>query len=683
MEKKLFSQLVALFAVATVAIPMTAPTSHASFKDGRLECPVLRPIAQGFLAHHIDARKLDLEHEGRTIEQFIKRLDGQKIYLLESDVNEIRAMLRGSFTKLGEDCSPIEKAEQVFVKRLSEAAVFAKKILGPEFKFAENTELVFDPQKRAYPKTKQEQEAQLTKFIQFQISNYLASDMKLPKAKEQLIHRYDLLAKRESELKRDDLYARFLDGFATGLDAHSSYLDPTVLEDFEIQMRLSLEGIGAALTWDDGYTTVESLIPGGSAERSGDLQPKDKIISVSQGDGPFEQVIDMPLRDVVKLIRGKKGTKVRLTVLRQGTKETSRHVIALVRDKIKLEDEAAQLRFTTRKIGTKDSKVAVIELPSFYGDMSRKTRSCYEDVKKLVEKAKTEKAEAIVFDLSNNGGGLLTEAVRIGGLFIKKGNIVATQDAHSAPDKLADDDESVSWDGPLVVLTSRLSASASEIVAGALQDYHRAVIVGADHTFGKGTVQAMMNLPSGLGAIKVTTGMFFVPGGQSTQYRGVPADVVIPSPFSTSDIGERILDYSLQPRAIPAFVSSEANVSSGEGHWDSVDTDLVGKLKSRSTARVEKNPEFKKISEELAEAEKKKGVIKLADSLKKQKEEKTKEDKKKGKLTRRGKRKTDEEYLKSPSVSEAVAVAADMIELGARHNVATTTEHKTEKTEKN
>lgn len=657
-------QKLIIFASLTLLSPIQSSMAQAAspIKDGRLECPVIRPIAQGFLSNHVDAKALDLEHEGRTIEQFIKRLDPSKIYLYQSDVAEIRGLLRGIFNKLGTDCSGIDKAHAILVKRMTESYEFAQKYLGDNFKFLENTELVFNADQRQFPKDKTEAEAQMAKFLQFQISNYLASDMKLPQAKKQLIHRYLINSKRQDELKRDELYSMFLDSFANGLDAHSSYLSQDSLEDFEIQMRLSLEGIGAALTWEDGYTTVESLIPGGAAEASGELKPKDKIISVAQGSGQFEQVIDMPLRDVVKLIRGKKGTQVRLTVMRESAKNTQRLIISLKRDKISLKDEEAKIRYAKRKVNGRDLKIGVIELPSFYGDMQRRTRTCSDDVKKLVQQAVKEKVDGIVFDLSKNGGGLLTEAVKIGGLFIKSGNIVATQNAHDKKDELADEDDGIAYTGPLVLLTSRLSASASEIVAGALQDYKRAVIVGSDHTFGKGTVQAMINLPSELGAIKVTTGMFFVPGGESTQYRGVPGDVVIPSLFSTKDIGERSLDYSLQPRALPAFLSKEANVPEGpanKDHWTPVDDSLVKKLRTLSSARVEKDPEFAKIKKELAEQEQKKGVIKLSDSLKKQREDK--KDPKKQTAGRRNKRQTDEDYLKAPDVNEAISVMGDMI----------------------
>ncbi|MGE4234453.1 MAG: carboxy terminal-processing peptidase [Bacteriovoracia bacterium] len=633
-------------------------------RESALQCSVLPQIIQGYLVNHISKRQVDSELERRSIDQFIKHLDPSKVYLLDSDVSEIKTQLSGAFKKLGRDCSPIENAHRVLVKRLEEAYQFAKKTLeGKNFKFMENTELVLDPNRRTHPTSTEQAQEELKKFIQFQMSNYLASDMKVAQAKKQLIHRYKLNMERQIKFKRDDLYSIFLDSVASSLDAHSNYLSKDALDDFEIQMRLSLEGIGAALNWEDGYTTVESLIPGGSAEKSGQLEPKDKILAVAQGNGPFESVIDMPLRDVVKLIRGKKGTTVRLQILRESSKHTTRAVVALVRDKISLQDEAAKIYFTKTKPadGTEALKLAVIELPSFYGDMTRKTRSSYEDMKKLIKQANSQKADGLVLDLSKNGGGLLSEAVRIAGLFIRKGNVVATQDAKKRPEYLRDEDETIDFKGPMVILTSRLSASASEIVAGALQDYRRAVIVGGDHTFGKGTVQAMMNLPADLGAIKVTTGMFFIPGGNSTQHRGVAADIPLPGPFSTKDIGEKSLDYSLPPESIKEFTSTEANCDC-PNKWAPVSASMLTKLKALSSARVEKDAEFKKIAQELEETEKKKGLVKLSDSLKKQKEEKAKEvaNHKKSKSRRH---KSDEEYLKDPQVAESLQVLTDMIRL--------------------
>jgi carboxyl-terminal processing protease len=382
---------------------------------------------------------------------------------------------------------------------------FVKKNLGDSYKFDSNIELNLDPDQRKFAADAKEDEAFLTKFIHFQISNYMISDMKLPEAKKQLLHRYELIEKRTVDNKKEDLYSNFLDSFANAMDPHSSYLSKDVNEDFKISMRLSLEGIGASLSSQDGYTVVEELIPGGSAEKSGDLKAKDKIIGVAQGkDGVFDQVIDMPLREVVQKIRGAKGTTVKLNVLREGKggQGTRRFEISLVRDKISLKEEAAKMEVVPFKVGKKNMKFAIIELPSFYMDFAQpKTKSCSLDVKALVKDAVSRKVDGILLDFSKNPGGSLTEAVNVAGLFMQKANVVATKDFRDRVEILDDRDSTVEYTGPLVVLSSRLSASASEIVAGALQDYKRALIVGGDHTFGKGTVQAVQEIDDG--AIKL------------------------------------------------------------------------------------------------------------------------------------------------------------------------------------
>ena len=655
----------ALFAllISTLSIP-----SFAQGMPGGLECRLLPPIMHGFLSHHVSVKKADSTLESRVAEQFIKRLDPSKVYLLESDVASIKNELFHVFDKINAgDCSGILKAQKLLSQRTEESAKQAKQILSSNFAFEPKTEVIIDPTKRQFPKTKEEAEQQLRKFLQFQVSNYLASDMKLPQAKKQLIHRYELGAKRNAETSSDDTFSLFLDAFASALDAHSSYLSRDVLEDFEISMRLSLEGIGTSLSWDDGYTTVESLVPGGAAEKSGEIKPKDKIIAVGQGkSGNSESVIDMPLRDVVKLIRGKKNTYVRLTVMRQTSDGTQTLKVTLKRETINLKEDAAKLTWVNKTSGDKKLKLAVIELPSFYGDMSQGSRSCYDDMKKLVDQAKAEKADGVILDLSKNGGGLLGEAVRIGGLFIRRGNVVATQDAKGSLDILSDEDESLNYNGPLVVLTSRLSASASEIVAGALQDYKRALIVGGDKTFGKGTVQAVSNLPRDLGAIKVTTGMFFIPAGESTQHRGVVADIALPSAFSIKDIGEQSLDYSLPPKSVSSFLSKEAQGSDKDSQWTPITKAMVEKLRAQSLARVSKDKEFDKIRTELAETEKRNGVIRLADALKKQKDSKSSKSENKG---RRG-RESDAKYLEQPQVKEGIEILTDLISLEASSTTA-------------
>jgi carboxyl-terminal processing protease len=624
-----------------------------------LGCDTLYPLMNGFLAQHLTFKKFSPELEQRSINQFVKNLDPSKLYLMESDVAKIKSDMTDLFSKMSsKKCDAIDNAQKLYEKRVSESQDYAKKILNDSFKLDENTTIVIDPAKRSYAKTVSELQDLQARYIQFQISNYLTSDMKLDEAKKQLLHRYEVTLKHVTESKTDDLYAIFLDSFATALDPHSNFLSKDVLEDFEITMRLSLEGIGATLSSQDGYTVVENLIPGGAAAKSGEIEPKDKIISVAQGtSNKFEPVIDMPLRDVVKLIRGKKGTKVKLTVLRQG-KTVSKHVVELVRDKIDLKDEAAKLSYIDKTINGKKVKIGVIDLPSFYSDSDNGERSCSEDVKKLIVEANAHKVDGMILDLSKNGGGVLGEAVRVAGLFIKKGNVVETQDSDGRVENLADLDSAIYYSGPLVVLTSRLSASASEIVAGALQDYKRAVIIGSDHTFGKGSVQAVMKLRNDLGAIKVTTGMFFTPGGDSTQEKGVASDVKIPSPYTSKEFSEDALDYALPKKSLPSFVSPEGNDLTSASHYIPLTPSIISDLQKDSKARVSKDKEFAKIETELKESESKNGVVKLADIMKKSMEA-TKE--KKAKKKAKGKDGEDPDYLTQPAMKEAANILGDLV----------------------
>jgi carboxyl-terminal processing protease len=643
--------------VASLLFVVALPASGFA---ANLDCDTLYPLMSGFLAQHLTFKKFSPELESRTVNQFIKSLDPSKLYLLQSDVDQIKKGMNDLFSHINsKKCSAIDDAQKIYEKRVGESQEYAKKILNDKFKLDENTTIVIDPAKRDYPKTQSELEDLQARYIQFQISNYLTSDMKLDEAKKQLLHRYEVTLKHVVDSKKADLYAIFLDSFATALDPHSNFLSKDVLEDFEITMRLSLEGIGATLSSQDGYTVVENLIPGGAAAKSGEIEPKDKIIAVAQGSSSkFEPVIDMPLRDVVKLIRGKKGTKVRLSVLRQG-KTVSKHIVELVRDKIDLKDEAAKLSYIEKTINNKKVKLGVIDLPSFYADSENGERSCSEDVKKLILEANNHHVDGMILDLSKNGGGVLGEAVRVAGLFIKKGNVVETQDSEGRVENLADLDSSIYYSGPLVVLTSRLSASASEIVAGALQDYHRAVIIGSDHTFGKGSVQAVMKLRNDLGAIKVTTGMFFTPGGDSTQEKGVISDVKIPSPYVTKEFSEDALDYALPKKSLPAFVSPEANDLASGNHYLPITSSMVTDLQKSSKARVSKDKEFAKIETELKESESKNGLVKLADIMKKNMESsKDKNGKKKKSKIHDGE---DPDYLTQPAVKEAANILTDLV----------------------
>ncbi|HVK62316.1 MAG TPA: S41 family peptidase [Bdellovibrionales bacterium] len=657
-----------VFAVASLALSINLASSKAD--AATLICPALDKISQVFLNQHISHNDATETIENRTVDQYIKRLDSTKIYLTDADVATIKKQMKGIFNKLRKgDCDALDQVQKTYLSRVEERAAFAKKTLGAKtFKFEQGTELMLDPDKRKFAKTKAESEALQAKYLQFQISNYLATGMKQDEAQEQVVRNYERVVKRVKETTKEDIYSGYLDSFARALDPHSSYFSADALADFEISMSLSLEGIGATLSSQDGFTVIEQLIDGGSAKASGKLNPQDKIVAVGQfkatGEASdMDNVIEMDLRDVVKKIRGPKGSKVRLQVLRKGTDGgTERFFVDLVRDKIKLEEDAAAINYIEKEVNGQKRKIAVLNLPSFYADSRRGGRSSAGDMERLLKDAKDKGAESLVLDLSMNGGGSLEDAVKIAGLFFKTGNVVkqSSRDKNEPAAILDDRNPAVNWDGPMVVLTSRISASASEIVAGTLKDYSRAVVVGGDHTFGKGSVQSVVPLPPQLGAVKVTVGMFYTPGGFSTQHRGVFGDVVLPGVFSTDEMGEKSLDYSLEPAKIKSFLSTEAFVNSGAGAWKKVDAPIVNQLKSRSAVRVAANPEFQKIITEAKKAEASaKKPVKLAEVLKDTKEKKDEADSKKN----LNKEQKAVEYLKRPEVQEAANVAADLLAL--------------------
>ncbi len=677
-----------LFMVLFFASGFTSQ-SFAQFQRSQsleLSCVHLYPVQIKYLEKHVNFSKLTKNLETRTIEQFVKRLDGSKLYLLDKDVKDIDKMMSGIYDKTrNKDCSPLEKANALFVKRVEERVNYAKKYLNAKtFKYNPDTKIHRDPQDRPRPKTMAEANKFHETYMQYQVASYLATDLKLDEAKQQIIRNYERALKRVQEFKKQDLLSSYLDSFARALDPHSSYLSADALEDFEIQMRLSLEGIGATLSSQDGFTVIEQLIPGGAADASGKLKPKDRIIAVAQGkEEVFVNVIEMELRDVVKLIRGPKGTEVRLKILRKMAKEPERFEITLIRDKIKLEDEAAAITYLDREVNGQKMKLGLLNLPSFYADNRKNGPSAATDMKKILADAVKNKADAIVLDLSSNGGGSLRDAVDIAGLFFGTGNVVKQSQRVTSEleqvtyETLRDTDSTVDWAGPLVVLTSRVSASASEIVSGTLQDYKRAVIVGGDHTFGKGSVQSVEYLPQGLGAIKTTVGMFFTPGGESTQHRGVSGDIVFPSAFATDEVGEKTLDYSLPPKKIKEFISSSAFVTEGKGAWSQVNKDTIKKLKDKSAVRIADSKEFKKIKEEIDKIKKRGKLIVVGDLIKDKTKDKEKDPSKKkdlepgeapdedenANLSREERKK---KYLERADVVEALNIAADLaVELKA------------------
>jgi carboxyl-terminal processing protease len=643
--------------LACVALLGLTSFSSSIAWAGALECRHLPMLFQAYLQNHYSVKTMTDDLKAHTIERFIKDIDPSKTLLIQSDVEKLRKDLPAVFASMKQgDCASLDATFTLMIQRAEEDETVSKTTLGKEYKLDESVEFVLDPDKRGYMKSEDERKDLLKKMIHFQISNYLLANEKLPEAKKMLIHRYELVTKRLKERKeKGDAPTFFAEAFATALDPHSSFMSKETLDDFQIQMRLSLEGIGATLSSQDGFTVIEDLIAGGAADKLKILKPKDKIISVTDKKGKSVAVIDMDLKDVVGMIRGPKGTKVTLTILRQAEK-TETFPVTIVRDKIDIKDQAAKMTYENRKVGDKNLKIGVIDLPSFYGS-EKGERSAYQDVKTLLEEAKKEKADGLVLNLSHNGGGLLQDSVRISGLFMRKGGMVATKSTEKPVEVLTDDDEETQWNGPLVVLTSHLSASASEILAGALKDYRRAVIVGGDHTFGKGTVQVVQGLPANLGAMKVTIGMFFRPGGASTQHLGVKSDITVPSIYNNDDIGERSMDYSLPPQKTEPFLSTEANSQDPSKHWIPVDEPTIKVLTDRSKDRVAKDPKFIEVQKEIEEVAKNKGLVKLADIRNKAKKDEKKTKKAAGKVAKDQKMKD----IEQPLIDEGVNVVIDLI----------------------
>lgn len=622
-----------------------------------LECRQLPSLLESFGRNHYNKKGVDKELQKRTAEKFVNAIDMSHTMLLDKEATALKTDLVQVFdTMRSGDCSAITDAYRIIVKRAEEDKKLAEQLLGPTYKIDETVELLSEAEKRPYAKTPEERAELAKKMMHFQMANYLyVTGLSMDAAKKQLIHRYELVIKRLKEREqKGQLPTMFAEVYAESLDPHSSYMSSETLAEFQIQMRLSLEGIGAALRSEDGTTIIETLVPGGQAEKSNALQPKDKIIAVAQeGEKPVA-TIDMDLKDVVKMIRGKKGTKVTLSIMRDSGATPKRFDVTIVRDKIDVAEQAAKLTYENKKVGDKNYKIGVIDLPSFYGGGGEEGgRSSYADMKRLVIEAREAKVDGLVIDLSRNGGGLLDDAVKIAGLFIKKGGVVATKSTSGSVEVLADEDDETQYNGPLVLMTSPASASASEILAGALRDYRRAVIVGSEHTFGKGTVQVLLPLPGELGAMKVTTGMFFLPGGVSTQRVGVAANVKVPSALDSIEIGEGSLDYSLAPESVEPFLASTINSNEPGQKWRPIDDATVAKLTEKSNARVAKDPLMTEIKKELEESKKNDKTVKIAELMKKSGKDKPDEKDKNGK--------TKYDRYHDASTAEGVNIALDLI----------------------
>jgi len=626
-----------------------------------LQCQSVPALMSVFLGNHFSVNQLTPEVKARTVNLFLKFVDPNKQLLFKEDADKLTKELNDVFeTMKNNNCAALAEVSNILVDRALQNQKIVTDELKGDFKLDDTIRYQTDTKKREYPISETEKKKILNEAVQTQIASIIAGDVKLEKAKQQLTKRYELSVKRAKEMNQGKMINLFTESFAHALDPHSDYLPAEQLEEFKINMNLSLEGIGVSLSSDDGYTTVQEIIPGGSADRAHALKPKDKIISVSQDGKEEVPIVDMDLSDVVKMIRGKKGTKVNLTVVRQKGSESNTFKITLVRDKVDMKEQAAKVIYQDYKINGKTMKVALIDLPSFYGGSDKNSRDCFTDLKKIVDEAAAKKVDGMILDLSTNGGGLLQDAVKIAGLFLKTGTVVATIDGKKNRDILSDEDAKLDYSGPLMLLTTRQSASASEILAGAMKDYKRALIVGGDHTYGKGSVQVLNPLPLGLGAMKLTTQMFYLPGGVSTQFGGVSSDIQMPTYLDIDDMGEKYMDYALPPTKTEPFITVDsANSKDSKDAWKPISDDLVKSLKEKSVKRVAENSDFKDIVKDLEDIKKNEGWIKVADIVKKSNKDKDKRKEKKEKAnTALGRR---ELWLKNPYLQESISIMKDWL----------------------
>jgi len=566
-------------------------------------------LATRFLTNwHYKDTRLDDDFSSVILDEYIDLLDPNKNYFLASDIadfdryrNSLDDALRHS------DLTPAYDIFNVYIDRVRERVAYAREALQKPMDFTIDEYYEFDRENAPWAKTTAELDELWRKRVKNDYLRLKLTDKDEAAIVKTLQERYDNLDRRINELKAEDVFQFFMNAFAQSIEPHTSYLSPRTSENFEISMKLSLEGIGALLGRENEYTTIASVVAGGPAALDGRLKAGDRITAVGQGrDGKMVDVIGWRVDDVVDLIRGPKDTVVRLEVLPEDASAGGpTSIIDIVRNEVKLEEQAAKsdiIEVPESDTG-KVMKIGVIDLPVFYLDFNGRAenrpdyRSSTRDVRRLIGELKEKGIDGLVVDLRNNGGGSLLEATTLTGLFIDKGPVVQVRNANGRISLEEDNDAGMAWDGPLAVLVNRYSASASEIFAAAIQDYGRGLIIG-ERTFGKGTVQSLLDLddyapadsPS-MGQLKITMAQFFRVNGGSTQNRGVEPDIHFPSAGDPAKYGERSLHHALPWTTIdPARYQPAGDLSR-----------LVAVAENRYEDRMGKDEEFNWLLADIAE----------------------------------------------------------------------------------
>ena len=593
--------LASLFIFSLVGIAADEPD------PGQVAISVGRLLEQG----HYSRKKLDNKVSQLFLKNYMEGLDYYRLYFTQKDIDTFTAKYGDT---LDEDIAlgtpdPAFAIFNLYKKRVEDRIAKVKKLLDQKFEFTSERMVELDRKKAAWPKDEAEADRIWRDRIEGEMLQETLNKLAVNPPLKTLTRRYDQILRTLREQTKEDIVKTFLTVLAQTYDPHSEYMSKSELENFSINMRLSLVGIGAVLQSEEGYAKIRELVPGGPASKDGRIKVGDRVTAVAQGDKDFVDSVDMKLDKVVEMIRGKKDSIVRLQVIPVNASDPSlRKVIEIKRDEIKLKEQEAKAEIIERP-GPDGLPVRLgwIVLPSFYADMEHSgaagAKSTTKDVLALVNRLKQENIQGLVMDLRRDGGGSLEEAVNLTGLFIKKGPVVQAKDNNGNPHVSKDRDPSIAWDGPLIVCTNRLSASASEIFAAALQDYQRALVVGDQSTFGKGTVQTMIEigrvmpfLGSGnneAGALKLTIQKFYRVAGGSTQLRGVESDIRLPSPYDYAEIGEGALKGPLPYDSVDPvpFERSDKQLFKDD-------------LRKRSAVRVGAEPEFSYISEDLAKTKK-------------------------------------------------------------------------------
>lgn len=560
--------------------------------------------------HHYRRIKFNDSLSAVVLKNYFSELDPSRVYFLESDIRKFDN-LKDKLDDLSrtENVTPAFTIYTLFQERYRTRLNYViNTLIGQEFDYTINESYESDRENLPWPRTTEELEDAWRKIIKSQALSLKLAGKSQAEITDLMKKRYERLLKSFDQITSEDVFSFYMNSITESYDPHTSYLSPKATDLFRQSMSLSLEGIGARLTTENDYTKVAEIIPGGPADKAKSLHANDLISGVAQGkDGEMVDVVGWRLDEVVKLIKGPKGTEVRLQVLPAQTGINGPPIIlSFIREKVKLEDQAAKKKVVSYTMNGKSIKLGVVSLPSFYMDFSAyqkgdpNYRSTTRDVKRILQELKSEGVQGVVMDLRNNGGGSLPEAIDLTGLFIKEGPVVQVRDPANRVEAYVDDNREVVYDGPLVVLTNRFSASASEIFAGAIQDYKRGVIVG-ESTFGKGTVQAVLDLAQWIpdqdkvGQLNLTTQKFYRVTGSSTQNKGVTPDILFPSPFDPQQFGE-----SSRPNALPWDNIRKADFQPAT----SINDKLVANLSRDYQERLKYDASLKKYAEDVEEARK-------------------------------------------------------------------------------